>query len=247
MNQRKLFTGIAIGLVAVLVLIGAYFLLKNKDEKPANVENKPEKEYVVYKSSEYSPEFIYPKYWGEVTIKEGSKTCPKEDTYRTADTLSVFEWEYAFSEKKLPGSESFIRTGVPIHEINPKKLNACGDDFLLKIAQKKVDPATISSVMLNPLTSLSGLDGMFNPEASRLNTEGRVQYTFFVTQNSRIYVLQPYTSFVPNFESPELKELDEVYKGDMKNYLNEGQTAENIREHMQEFMGMANTLKFVPE
>ncbi len=239
-------------LIIILLVLAVFYFVERDREVVNNVENKPEEivpvgDYVTYKSSEYSPEFTYPRAWGEVTIKEGNKICPEEDTYRTSDTLHVYDWEFSFPEKKLPGSESMIRTGIRTYELDPKNLNDCGDDFHLKIARREVDPRTISSFMLNPITTLGGLSGTYNAQASRLDTEGRVQYTFYIDQTSKIYIIQPYMSFIPYFGSPELNELEKNFPGDMRKYLAEGKTAANIRTHITEFQKMAEGLKSLGE
>ncbi|HEY4478077.1 MAG TPA: hypothetical protein VJB09_02280 [Candidatus Paceibacterota bacterium] len=256
MNLRKFFIGRGIGFLIILILallVGGFYALNsyiyNQKQAPNGQDILPnqETEYVSYKSSEYSPEFVYPKSWGEVVIKEGNKTCPEEDAYRTVDTLSVFDWEYFFSEMKLPNSDSMIRTGVRLRELDPKNLNTCGDEFLYKVATKEIDPRVISSVMLQPITNKAGLSGIYTIEASRLNTESRRQYTFFMNKDSRIYILQPYMSFIPYFDSPELKEMEGKFGGDMRNYLEKGITAENIRNKFEEFRVISESLKFTGE
>jgi hypothetical protein len=235
-------------IILTLALVGIlfYYSIGSKKEEIVNSPiNDSETEYVSYKNSKYSPEFIYPKSWGEVIIKEGYKICPEEGVkYITGDTLQVFDWEFAFNEMKLPGSESIIQVGIRQYELNPQKLNDCGDDFHLKIARKEVIPESLSSFMLNSVTLKSGLSGTYNKEASRLNTEARTQYALFVLQNSRIYILQPYMRFMPYFGSPESKEMEQEFDGDMSNYIKNGKTAENIRKYLEEFTKMTESLKF---
>jgi hypothetical protein len=232
-------------LLLAVVGIALFFVAGSKKD---TVNNISDNEYITYKSSEYSPEFTYPKSWGLVSIKDGNKTCPEEDTYRTSDTLNVFDWEFSFPEIKLPGSDSIIRTGVRTYELDPKHSNTCGDEFLLKIARKEVIPESLSSFQLNSTTIKSGLSGTYNQKASRLNTEARTQYTFFITNTSGVvHIIQPYTSFIPYFDSPELKEMEQKYNGDMQRYLMEGKTAENIRKHLEEFKKMAGSLEFSVE
>ncbi len=233
--------------VSILVLITGivYFLMEHEQKES---ENTNQDTYISYKSSEYSPEFIYPKTWGAVEIQKGNTTCPEEDTYRTADTLHVFDWEYAFAEIKLPDSESMIRTGIRTYELDPKKLNDCGDDFLLKIARKEMDTQSISSFILQPITNKNGLSGTYNPEASRLNTEARRQYTFFIPRTSgTIYIIQSYMSFVPYFGSPELQELEQTFDGDMSVYLSEGKTSITIRNYFDAFTTMSESLHITGE
>lgn len=256
MNIRKFFVGKGIGFFALglLVLLVGGFCVFNSDiykEKQASDEvgliTNGKDKYVSYKSSEYSPEFMYAKSWGEVTIKEGNKICPEEDTYRTVDTLNVFDWEFSFDEMKLLSSDSMIRTGVRFRELNPQNLNTCGDEFFYKVATKELDPRVISSVMLQSFTNSTGLSGIYTAEASRLNTESRRQYTFFVNENSRIYIIQPYISFIPYFDSPELKEMGGKFGGDMQVYLEQGTTSESIRQKFEEFKVLAESLKFTGE
>lgn len=231
-------------LILVLVGVGLYFIVGNKKE---NISGTPsdsfDQEYVHYKNPEYGPEFTYPKSWGEVTIKGGNKVCPEEDPYRTPDTLHIFDSEFGFDQIKLRDSESFIRIGIRTYELDPKKLNNCGDDFHLKIATKEVDPESLSSFRLNKVTNKNGLSGTYNQEASRLNTESRTQYTFFISKNSKIYILQPYLSFIPYFGSPELTEMEKKFDGDMGEYIKKGVTAQNIRGYLEEFRKMAESLK----
>lgn len=256
MNSQKFFISkrTVLRILGVLILlIGGFYAFNsyiyNEKQAPNEIDvitNEKDK-YVSYKSSEYSPEFMYAKSWGEVTIKEGNKICPEEDTYRTIDTLNVFDWEFSFDEMKISGSDSMIRTGVRTHELNPKNLNTCGDEFFYKVATKELDPRVISSVMLQPFTNDIGLSGIYTVEASRLNTESRRQYTFFVNGNSRIYVIQPYISFLPYFDSPELKEMEGKFGGDMRAYLEQGTTSESIRQKFKEFRVLVASLKFSGE
>ncbi|MDQ3245042.1 MAG: hypothetical protein M3P22_01720 [bacterium] len=240
-------------LIIILLAVGSYLFLINYKKSAVVVPDSQNNSdtiahYATFKSSEYSPEFAYPKLWGEVATLAGNKVCPEEDTYRTVETLSVFKWEFGFKGIKLPNSESVIHMGVRFHELDPKKLNGCGDDFLLQIATKKVQPETLSSVRLVPLTNQTGLSGVYNEEASRLNTESRKQYTFFVNGiGGKVYVLQSYMSFIPYFGSPELKELDGVYKGDIAKYLAEGKTSATIRNYFNEFIKLSQSLKFSGE
>jgi len=239
---------------SVLIIITGFYALNNYiyKEKQGDTTTKypnTQNEYVSYKNSEHSPEFIYPKSWGEITIKEGNKVCPEEDTYRTADTLSVFDWEFSIPEIDIPDSESFVRTGVRIYELDPKKLNDCGDDFLYKIATKEIVPEILSSVILSSFINQNGLSGMYNPRANRLDTEARIQYTFFSKSETSevIYVIQSYFNFIPYYGSPELTEIEGQFANDINKYLTEGETAENIRQHLEEFIKMSESIKFSGE
>ncbi len=237
-------------LIQIIIIAGFYFGLNieaklNKEEKIIQPDVKPV-EYITYKNTEYGPQFTYPKSWGEVTIKEGNKTCPEEDTYRTQDTLHLFDQEFSFSQKTLPGSESMIRSGIRTYKLDPKNLGDCGQQFLWDISQNKFDPRTLSSVILTPITNKSGLSGIYNPEASRLNTEHRTQYTFFVpSKEGYVQVIQPYLSFIPYFGSPELKEMEEKFNGNMKLYIEQGITSQKIREYIKEFADLAEGLNFI--
>lgn len=236
--------------ILLLSFIGGLFYLFTRGdggEALNGLKDNPEIEYVSYKNSEYSPSFTYPKSWGEVALKEGNKICPEEDGYRTSDSLQVFDWEFGFAEIKLPGSESFIQMGIRTYELDPENLNNCGDDFHLKIARKEIMPEALSSVRLNSVTLKSGLSGTYNTQASRLNTEARAQYTLFVLQNSKIYILQPYLSFIPYFGSPELVEMEQEFGGDMDRYIEKGKTAESIRKYLEEFTKMTESLNFSAE
>ncbi len=243
--MKKLFYSILILVLAGIVL---YVLVNNKKPEttiePDNI-SQTEIEYVTYKTPEQDIEFTYPKIWGEVTQKEGNTTCPEEDTYRTPDTLHIFDKEYSFSEMKLPGSESMIRTGIRTYTLDPKQLNNCGDSFHLKIAQKEVVPESLSSFKLNSIKTSSGLEGTYNAEASRLNTEARMQYTFYIMQPTDIYIIQPYMSFTPVFGSPELQELDTDFKGNMTDYLEQGKTAQNIRTLRTEFKKLVENMYYL--
>ncbi len=214
---------------------------------PQQLRSNSSTEYISYKSSEYSPAFRYPASWGEVHIQKGPSTCPQEDTYRTADTLNVFDWEYSFPKVVLPESSSTIQMGIRMYGLEADHPNECGDDFLLHILQKKVVPETLSSFRLMSITNSQGLWGTYNPSASRLNTEARSQYTFFIPQVSRTYILQSYFSFVPHFDSPELVELEQKFDGDIVRYIEQGATAQIIRQHLKDFHAMAQSVQFTEE
>lgn len=214
---------------------------------PQQRRSTPNTEYASYKSSEYSPAFRYPAEWGDIQIQKGPSICPEEDTYRTADTLSVFDWEYSFPQITLPRSSSTIQMGIRLHTVAAARPNGCGDDFLLNILQKKITPEALSSFRLQSTTNSNGLSGIYNPSASRLNTEARTQYTFFVPHVSQTYILQPYFSFVPHFDSPELTELEQAFGGDIVRYIEQGATAQTIRQHLKEFHTMVQSVQFTGE
>jgi hypothetical protein len=236
-------------ILVLAILAGGIYLAKSgKPESQPEVNTSNEETYISYKNSEYGAEFSYPASWGQVTIEEGNKVCPEDDTYRTQDTLIIYDWEYSFPERKLPNSESFMRTGVRTRELIPEKLNDCGDKFLYDIASKKLDPRILSSVQLVPTINSNGLEGFYNTMASRLNTESRTQYTFFMPRSlGGYYALQVYASFVPVFGSSELAELDGPMKGDMLLYIDKGVTASPVREHFAKLAKVADSLKFSGE
>jgi len=236
-----------IHIILLLVLIGfiSYLIIKDKrEENKKDLQIFSEIEYVSYGNPNHNIEFVYPKSWGEVSIQEGNTVCPEEDTYRTSDTLHVYDLEFSFSEINLPETDSFIRVGIRQYELDSEKLNNCGDDFLSKLANKEIDPRIISSVLLEPIINQNGLSGIYTPEASRLNTEARKQYTFFIKKNSKNLIIQSYMSFIPYYNSPELKEIEMQFNGNMKTYLEKGLSAENIREKFQEFKIVSESLKF---
>ncbi|QQR50083.1 hypothetical protein IPF86_03315 [Candidatus Nomurabacteria bacterium] len=241
MNRSHL---IALGIIA---LVGIALIVSIKNEtinKPDATHISESQEYVTYKISEYGLEFIFPKSWGSISLNEGNKNCPEEDTYRTADTLNVFDFEYVFPDVQLENSESFIRSGIRMYELEPQNKNDCGDDFLLKIATGEVAPEILSSFRLFSITTPSGLSGIHNPEASRLNTESRTQYTFFIPKNQStgLTVLQAYMSFIPYFDSPELEELENNFSGDMEQYINKGITAVPVRAFGDDLKKMVESL-----
>jgi hypothetical protein len=242
--MRKVFK-----IMAVLIIAGiVYFFWRRATEVPTPQTNTGTVDhYVTYQQSEYGPIFSYPQRWGTVAVQKGNEVCPEEDTYRSPETLSVFDWEFSFSNLKLPGTESMLRSGVRVYELDPTHLNTCGDDFLVRVARKEIDPRTISSVLLMPVTNKNGLTGIYTAEASRLNTESRRQYTFFVPSRSGFYVLQPYISFIPYFGSPELAEMEHTFGGDMEKYIRLGKTAEPIREYFAELATIAENLQFKGE
>jgi hypothetical protein len=236
-----------IHIILLLVLIGfiSYLIIKDKrEENKKELQNISEIEYVSYINPNHNIEFVYPKSWGDVSIQEGNSVCPEEDTYRTSDTLNVYDLEFSFTEINLPETDSFIRVGIRQYELDPEKLNNCGDDFLSKLANKEIDPRIISSVLLEPIINKNGLSGIYTSEASRLNTEARKQHTFFIKKDSKNLIIQSYMSFIPYYNSPELKEIEMQFNGNMQTYLEKGLSAENIRQKFQEFKIVSESLKF---
>ncbi len=203
---------------------------------------------ITYNDSDYGLSFTYPTSWADPIVKPGNKECPEEDTYRTPDTLSIYDREISFPDfVLLPNSESFIRAGVRIYELDPKDQNDCGDELLARLASGEFDGRALSSVRLTPVDFTFA--GYYNPEASRLNTEGREQFLLFaLAENPEKYlVMQPYMSFIPHFGSPELSELENDFDGDMQKYLAEGRTATPIREYAARFRLIAESLRISVE
>jgi hypothetical protein len=243
MNRSHL---IALGIIALVGIAMLVVIENDTTNKPeeTKIQIPESKEYVVYKISEYGLEFITPKNWSDITVTKGSSNCPEEDTYRTADTLNVYDFEYAFPEMKLPNSESFIRSGIRMYELGSQNKNNCGDDFLLKIANGEIMPEILSSFRLFSITTPSGLSGIYNPEASRLNTESRTQYTLFIPKDTAtgFTVLQAYMSFIPYFGSPELHELENNFNGDMEQYITKGITAAPMRVFRDDLKKMVESI-----
>lgn len=236
-------------IILILVLFGVIFYVvrDGREETVSNPKNNIETKYVSYENYGDGLEFVYPESWGEIIPKEGNKICPEEDAYSTNDTLRIFDKELAFDEIKLPESQSFIRIGVRTYLLDPNNPNSCGDDFHLKIANKEIIPETLSSFRLNSITLKSGLSGVKNEEAVTINTTARTLYTFFVSENSKIYIIQTYMSFIPYYGSPELREMDEDFDGDINEYIKKGKTALNIRKYLEEFTKMTESLRFSKE
>lgn len=232
-------------IIGIPILI-AIILWPNKKEEPKPVVN-TEDSVTTYTDTDYDISFTYPTSWGVPIVKPGNQTCPEEDTYRTVDTVNVFDREISFPEIKLAGSDSMIRSGVRIYELDPKNQNDCGDELFAKLASGELDGEALSSVRLTSADFTFA--GYYNPEASRLNTEGREQFLLATfSQNPGNYLLmQPYMSFIPYFGSPELAELDGTFEGDMQKYLAEGQTALPIREYAKRFRLIAETLEIATE
>ncbi len=240
---------IAILIVVVILCVLAITLSKqsstDKEAMPTtNIPGgAPEIQYTTYKSSEYGFEFSYPRSWGDIEIFPGNKTCPEEGTYRTPDTLSIFDKEFGFKEIDLESTESMIRYGVRVYNINPNKTNNCNDEVLRKLAKKEITGEEFSSFRLTP-AAIPGFYGVHNESASRLDTEGREQYTLFVKKSeTSVLIIQPYMSFIPYADSPEWKEIDSTYPMDILSYIRQGKTAGEIRSFLAEFRKMAQSLR----
>jgi hypothetical protein len=238
-------------IVLIILVAGALiFVLQregniNTRTPPVTEENLGEN-LVIYENSIENIKFTYPKEWGGVTIKPGNQVCPEEDTYRTGDTLSLFDREFAFADKKLEGSESFIRYGVRVYKLNTDDKNDCQDAALIKLQKGETTGPEFYGRAFTKI-DLEDFSGWSNMEASRLNTEAREQYILLKKgETGPIFTLvQPYFSFIPHFGSPELKELDEDFGGDMKAYLEKGSTALSIRMMLEDFREMAESINII--
>jgi hypothetical protein len=51
-------------------------------------------------------------------------------------------------------------------------------------------------------------------------------------------------SFVPYSDSPELREMEEKFEGNIDEYLEKGETSEIIRKYFEEFTKMTKSLSF---
>lgn len=225
-----LFVVIISSIVAIVLLV-----------KPRKIDDSHIDQSVVYnfQNEKYSLGFKYSPLMGNVIEEKGEYVCPDDDTYMTADTLVVYDKEFRFKQKNLPGSQSFLVSGIRIHRLDGENLNDCGDKFLQNLALMKGEPEMLSSIKLQNFT-VGSLDGAYNEEASRLNTASRRQYTLF----SKNYVIQVYGVFVPYYGSSELIEMETKFAGDMKSYILEGETAEPIREHFKNVEQLAKSIIF---
>jgi hypothetical protein len=200
-------------------------------------------EITTYQDSLYKISFSYPKVWGEVEIIPANKTCPEEDTYRTPETLSIYDRELRFADRDLPNTDSIIRSGIRLYRMDPTKSNNCNDELLRRLANQEITGQEISSFRLMP-ANISPFYGVHNEEASRLDTESREQYTLFLKKSgTSILIIQPYMSFIPFNDSPEWKEIDSNYKMDILAYVQKGKTAGQIREFLTQFRRVAGSIK----
>lgn len=236
-TSRKILIWITAGLVFIAA---ASFIYRNLNKEEPVEEVGP---ISTYTDTDYDISFDYPTSWADPSIKPGNKDCPEEDTYRTVDTLSIYDREISFPDVNLENSESFIRSGVRIYELDPKNQNDCGDELFAGLASGEIDGRVLSSVQLTPVDFTFA--GYYNGRASRLNTEGREQFLLFaLAKNPEKYlVIQPYISFIPYFGSPELAEMEEKFDGDMQAYILSGETAESIREYQKGLGVIAESLK----
>lgn len=229
-----------VSFVILLVVLGLWFFRTTDTVEtiilPTNTE-----EITELTDAEYGIHFHVPQSWGTATEIPGIAICPEEDTYRTPETLSVIDKELNFPDVDLPNTDSFIRRGIKLHTLDPQNLNACGDEFLLMLANNEIIPEQFSSFKLISV-KINTLLGVYNPNASRLNTEGRVQYTLFNPEGKTTVVIQPYLSFIPYYGSQELVEIEDVFGGNMELYLEKGVTAEPIRMYMNDLKELTESL-----
>lgn len=233
--MKTFLTLIAVIAVTALVYV---FVLRDTDEAMRPVDTAS---LVTYTDSDYGISFQYPATWGAPRVLPGNKVCPEEDTYRTPESVNIFDREIIFPDRPLDSSRSFMRTGVRIYELDPAHQNACGDALFAGLADGSIDGRILSSVRLTPVDF--AFAGYYNQEASRLNTEAREQFTLFALSKhpGKYIVMQPYTSFIPFAGSPELTEMQEVFMGDMLAYLESGTTSELIRAYRSRFRAMVET------
>jgi hypothetical protein len=199
---------------------------------------------VEYEDSISGISFYYPKPLGIPEETAGNNTCPEEDTYRTPETLSIFDRELKWKDIDLKSTESFVRMGIRFYEMNPEVSNNCNDDVLRVLAKKEMTGEEFSSFRLTTV-NIPGFYGVHNENGSRLDTEFRDQYTLFKKESNgqKITVIQPYFSFIPYHDSPEWQEIEQNYKGDILLFIKEGETADEEREILKDFQFFAESLK----
>ncbi len=240
--QKNLITSV---IIIVLVALGIGFLLMNAPEESVvpNIIQENTESTTLYKDELSGVSFYYPKSWGEVQASAGNTTCPEEDTYRTQDTLHLFDRELRFVDRDLPESDSFIRSGIRFYRYDPKKPADCFSQILARIAAKEMTGEEISSVKLDK-ANIEGFYGTHNERASRLDTEGREQYTLFKDhRDGSVLLIQPYMSFIPFADSPEWEEIDGKYPMDILSYINKGDTSGEIRKFREDFRNMAESIR----
>lgn len=240
--------------IFIVVLAGSAYVLMvlrsrvyvEQGSSTTPISTQTNQDFVTYQDSEYGVQFGYPKSWGTLAVNPGNTQCPEEDTYRTPDTLHIFDRELRFQDTHLPNSESIIRSGVHFYRLDPAKSNGCNDDVLRRLARREITGAEFSSFQLFP-AEFTGFFGVRNPQASRLSTEGREQYTFFIKdpKNSSFVVVQPYASFIPFADSPEWKEIEGRFGGNMVSYLESGTSSKPIRLFLSEFRDTAESIQIL--
>ena len=231
-------------LIAILitVILGAIYIIYYRDMPRGIREKQNPAELLQFKDDTYGISFQYPKSWSEVEVLPGSKVCPEEDTYRTPETLSIYDKEYRFPDEDTEGSTSLIRGGIRVYRLDPNTSNGCNDELLRKLALREMTGEEISSFKLIK-ADIGNFYGVFNENASRLDTEARPQYTLFFNEGTDILVIQPYMSFIPFSASPEWNEIESNYAGDVPGYIREGKTAGWVRSFIGQFKETTKTLK----
>ncbi len=232
-------------LILVVIIGMGIFLAVQRSEHAAlrrSVNKEPEQK-AIFNDPIYGLNVRYPVDWGPIATKEGNMVCPEEDTYRTQDTLSMFNHEFQFPEVNLPNTDSFVRMAIRVRDLSLSEIYECGEDFLVKVSTREIKGEELSSVQLMPLGK-EPFSGYYNSRASRLNTEGRKQYTFFYPDQTgeRVLVVQPYFSFVPVADSPELKEMETKFNGDIETYIEKGVTSAPLRSILEDFDTVAQTI-----
>lgn len=237
MNKKIILIFLAIG----LLIAGVIFLIP--ENSPAPESTSGAEEYGSYFDPATGVSFSFPVAWGRPNEAPGNTTCPDDDTYRTRDTLIIFDRELRFADFDIPNSESIIRLGLRFREFDPKNPAVCDEDIMKQLAAGKITGEEISSVRLEPVEQ-EGLRGVYNANASRLDTEARVQYAFFKElAEERVLIIQPYMSFIPYSGSPEWDEIDTLYRNNMSGYLEEGDTAESVRRVLAQFRKFTESIK----
>ncbi len=235
---------IPITIILVLVIAaGVAWSYKEKAERESSASEESASPYVTHRDRVAGFQFTYPVAWGDTNQAAGNTACPEEDTYRTADTLSVFDSEYMFEQMNLARSESFVRSGIRTYTVDPAKQNACGDEFFLMLARGEFAGEALSSIKLERVETADFL-GYRNNNASRLNTEYRSQYLLFPKNyvGGPLKVIQPYLSYVPNSDTRDLAEMTGEFAGDMDSYIAGGKTSSEIRARISDFETMVETI-----
>jgi hypothetical protein len=226
-------------IIILIVILITFGIVHNRKEKSAT-EQLSSSEFSQFNDEEYDISFVYPSKWGMVKVEGPTTTCPEEDTYRTQDTLPIYDREYTFSNLILPNSQSFIRSGIRVYKNNAKEI--CGNTFLQGVMTGIINPEAISSVRLESLYKDSVFKGMYNEQASKLNTEYRSQYTFF--NKDKNIIIQSYISYIPVAETKEWNEIEKNYQGNIERFVKESSDAEVVRSYIKSFRELSESIKY---
>lgn len=219
--KYKLFVTI---LIAFLI-VGFFVYFKNKKENPP----------LVYVDDLFNVSFEPISFFDGVKINSINYNCPEDDNYKTVEDLSIYDREIRWNNYTLPESQSFMGKGIRFKYLDVDDGKICGNDILKKLSSKEIVGEIFSSVKLDTI-QFGDFYGVYNKNASRLNTGYIRQYTLFgEDKNKRPFVMQAYISFIPYADSKELKEMTEVYNEDINEYIENGQTSLIIREKMDSF------------